>query len=73
MVDLFEENEEGVEFAEAANTPIPGDKLVKISNLLKNLYPFFLQSKCNISITYILFLISKHNGLVQLWRKSISY
>ena len=34
MVDLFEENEEGVEFAEAANTPIPGDKLVKISNLL---------------------------------------
>ena len=34
MADLFEENEEGVEFAEAANTPIPGDKLVKISNLL---------------------------------------
>ena len=24
MVELFEKNEEGVEFVEAANTPIPG-------------------------------------------------
>ena len=31
MVDLFEQNEEGVEFVEAANTPIPGGKVVKIA------------------------------------------
>ena len=34
MVDLFEQIEEGVEFAEAANTPIPGGKVVNISYLL---------------------------------------
>ena len=30
MVDLFEKNEEGVEFEEASNTPIPGRKVVNI-------------------------------------------
>ena len=34
MVDLFEQIEEGVEFAEAANTPIPGGKVVNIAYLL---------------------------------------
>ena len=34
MVDLFEKIEEGVEFSEAANTPIPGDKVVNIAYLL---------------------------------------
>ena len=34
MVELFEKNEEGVEFAEAANTPIPGGKVVTITYLL---------------------------------------
>ena len=34
MVDLFEKIEEGVEFAEAANTPIPGGKVVNIAYLL---------------------------------------
>ena len=34
MVDLFEQIEEGVEFAEAANTPIPGDKVVNIAYLM---------------------------------------
>ena len=31
MVDLFEQIEEGVEFTEAANTPIPGGKVVNIA------------------------------------------
>ena len=31
MVDLFEKIEEGVDFAEAYNTPIPGGKLVNIA------------------------------------------
>ena len=34
MVELFEQIEEGVEFAEAANTPIPGGKVVNIVYLL---------------------------------------
>ena len=34
MVDLFEKIEEGVDFAEAANTPIPGGKVVNITYLL---------------------------------------
>ena len=34
MVDLFEKNVEGVEFAEAANTQIPGGKVVNIAYLL---------------------------------------
>ena len=34
MVDLFEQIEEGVEFAEAANTPIPGGKVLNIAYLL---------------------------------------
>ena len=34
MVDLFEQIEEGVEFAEAANTPIPGGEVVNIAYLL---------------------------------------
>ena len=34
MVDLFEQIEEGVGFAEAANTPIPGGKVVNIAFLL---------------------------------------
>ena len=34
MVDLFEQIEEGVEFAESANTPIPGGKVVNIAYLL---------------------------------------
>ena len=34
MVDLFEQIEEGVEFAEAANTPIPGRKVVNIAYLM---------------------------------------
>ena len=34
MVDLFEKIEEVVEFAESANTPIPGEKLVNIAYLL---------------------------------------
>ena len=34
MVDLFEKIEEGVEFAVAANTPIPGGKVVNIAYLL---------------------------------------
>ena len=34
MVELFEQIEEGVEFAEAANTPIPGGKVVDIAYLM---------------------------------------
>ena len=34
MVDLFEQIEEGVEFAETANTPIPGGKVFNIAYLL---------------------------------------
>ena len=34
MVDLFEKIEEGIDFAEAANTPIPGRKMVNIAYLL---------------------------------------
>ena len=34
MVDLFEQNEEGVKFAEADKTPIPGGKVVNIAYLL---------------------------------------
>ena len=34
MVDLFEQIEEGVEFTEAANTPIPGGEVVNITYLL---------------------------------------
>ena len=34
MIDLFEKIEEGVEFAEAANTGIPGVKVVSIAYLL---------------------------------------
>ena len=34
MVDLFEKIEEGVEFAEAANTPTQGGKVVNIAYLL---------------------------------------
>ena len=34
MVNLFEQIEEVVEFAEADNTPIPGGKVVNISYLL---------------------------------------
>ena len=34
MVDLFEKNEEGVEFAETANTPILGGEVVNIAYLL---------------------------------------
>ena len=34
MVDLFEQIEEGVEFVEAANTPIPGGKVFNIAYLL---------------------------------------
>ena len=34
MVYLFEQIEEGVEFLEAANTPIPGGEVVNISYLL---------------------------------------
>ena len=34
MVDLFEQIEEGVEFSEAANTPIPRRKVVNITYLL---------------------------------------
>ena len=34
MVDLFEKIEEGLDFAEAANTPIPGGKVVNISYLM---------------------------------------
>ena len=34
MVDLFEKIEEGLEFAEAANNPTPGEKLVNISYLI---------------------------------------
>ena len=34
MVDLFEQIEEGVEFAEAANTPMPGGKVVNIAYLM---------------------------------------
>ena len=34
MVDFFEQIEEVVEFAEAANTPIPRGKVVNISYLL---------------------------------------
>ena len=34
MVDLFEKFEEGVDFAEAAKTPIPGGKVVNIAYLL---------------------------------------
>ena len=30
IMDLFEQIEEGVEFAEAANTPIPGGKVVNM-------------------------------------------
>ena len=33
-MDLFEKIEEGVEFAEAAKTPIPGGKVVNIAYLL---------------------------------------
>ena len=34
MIDLFEIIEEGVDFAEAANTPIPVGKVVNIAYLL---------------------------------------
>ena len=34
MVDLFSKIEEGVEFAEYANTPIPGGKVVNTAYLL---------------------------------------
>ena len=34
IMDLFEKIEEVVEFAEAANTPIPGGKVVNIAYLL---------------------------------------
>ena len=34
IVKLFEQFEEGVEFAEAANTPIPGGKVVDIAYLM---------------------------------------
>ena len=34
MADLFEQIEEVVEFVEAANTPIPGGKVVNIAYLL---------------------------------------
>ena len=34
MVDLFEKVEEVVDFAEAANTPIPGGEFVNIAYLL---------------------------------------
>ena len=34
MVELFEPIEEEVEFAEAANTPIPGGKVVNAAYLL---------------------------------------
>ena len=34
MVDLFDQIEEGLEFAESANTPIPGVKVVNIAYLL---------------------------------------
>ena len=34
MVDIFEQIEEGVEFSESANTPIPGGKVVNIAYLL---------------------------------------
>ena len=34
MVELFEQIEEGVEFAEAANTPILGGKVVNVAYLL---------------------------------------
>ena len=33
IVELFEQIEEGVEFSEAANTPIPGGKVVNIAYL----------------------------------------
>ena len=33
-MDLFEQIEEGVEFVEASNTPIPGGKVVNIVYLL---------------------------------------
>ena len=34
MVELFEQIEEGLEFSEAANTPISGGKVVSIAYLL---------------------------------------
>ena len=34
MVENFDQIEEGVEFEEAANTPIPGGKVVNIAYLL---------------------------------------
>ena len=34
MVELFEKTEEGAEFAEAANTPIPRGKVFDIAYLL---------------------------------------
>ena len=34
MVDLFEKIEEVMEFEEAANTPIPGGKVVNVAYLL---------------------------------------
>ena len=34
MVDLFEKIEEGVNFAESANTPIQGGKVVNVAYLL---------------------------------------
>ena len=34
MVDLFEQIEEGVEFSETSNTPIPGGNVVNIAYLL---------------------------------------
>ena len=34
MVDLFHKIEEGVEFDEDANTPIPGSKVINIAYLL---------------------------------------
>ena len=34
MVDLFEKIEEGVDFSESANTPIPGGKVINIAHLM---------------------------------------
>ena len=34
MVDLFDKIKEVVEFAEAANTPIPGGKVINVAYLL---------------------------------------
>ena len=34
MVDLFKKIEEGLDFAESANTPIPGGKMVNTAYLM---------------------------------------